>query len=266
MKKIIFFVFLIICIIITGCGSNKTFVIKEINLEMVRCPAGSFNMGSPDNELGRWGRETQHPVSISKPFYIAKYEVTQSQYVALMGKNPSEFVSTNNPVESVSYYDAKAFCDKLNLKYLNILPQGYKFDLPTEAQWEYACRAGTTTSLNSGKNITSETGACFNLDEIGWYDKNSGVSTHEVGKKKPNAWGIYDMHGNVWEWCRDWYSDYPSSSVTDPTGPYGGYSRVRRGGSWFSIARSCRSALRSADDPGFRRNIIGFRLALVPSV
>ena len=151
----------------------------------------------------------------------------------------------------------------MNSTYRNLIPNGYKFDLPTEAQWEYACRAGTTTSLNSGKNITSN-GSCYNLDEVGWYSNNSDGYTHEVGQKKPNAWGIYDMHGNVWEWCRDWYGDYPSASVTDPTGPNGGSNRVLRGGSWFSDARDCRSADRINYYPGSRSNELGFRLALVP--
>ena len=266
MKKLLLLFVLFSVTFIFGCGGNETFVIKEINLEMVKCPEGSFMMGSPEEELGRNIDEKLHLVTITKPFYIGKYEVTQSQYSALMDKNPSNFIGANNPVEMVSYEDAKAFCDKMNLKYLNILPKGYKFALPTEAQWEYACRAGTNTALNNGKNLTKAEGACPNLDEVGWYAENSGKTTHEVGKKKPNTWGIYDMHGNVWEWCRDWYDEYPKDDVTDPTGAYSGSFRVRRGGSWDGLAGGCRSAYRNDFNPDFRILNLGFRLALVPVV
>ena len=268
MKKILLIICILAVIVFTGCGSNETFVIKEINLEMVKCPEGSFIMGSPENELGREDRldEKLHSVIISKPFYIGKYEVTQSQYSALMDENPSRFIGANNPVETVSYEDAKAFCDKMNLKYLNILPKGYKFALPTEAQWEYACRAGTNSALNNGKNLTKIEGDCPNLDEVAWYSENSGKTTHEVGQKKPNAWGIYDMHGNVWEWCRDWYGEYPKDDATDPTGAYSGSDRVFRGGGWDGGAGLCRSAFRHYFNPDLRGGILGFRLALVPVV
>lgn len=148
MKKILLIICILAVIVFTGCGSSNTFVIKEINLELVKCPAGSFMMGSPEEE-GRFIDEKTHLVTLTKHFYIGKYEVTQSQYSAIMDKNPSRFVGANNPVDTVSYEDAKAFCDKMNLKYLNILPKGYKFDLPTEAKWEYACRASTNTPFNN---------------------------------------------------------------------------------------------------------------------
>ena len=152
------------------------------------------------------------------------------------------------------------------------LPQGYKFDLPTEAQWEYACRAGTTTSLNSGKNITSKRGFCPNLDEVGWSSENSKGVTHPVGQKKPNAWGIYDMHGNVLEWCNDWYGDYPKKQVTDPIGGKSGSKRILRSGSEisnfspFSPDNNAvfRSANRYYNYPSHKSNDIGFRVALVP--
>ena len=256
-------------------GNNPTSEVKLVAMrsaeaekiikEMVKCPAGSFEMGSPSGELGRRGDEKQHHVTISKSFYIAKYPVTQAQYKAVMGNNPSRFKGDNNPVECVSWFKAKEFCDKLNEVTGSTRPAGYKFDLPTEAQWEYACRAGTTTSLNSGKNITSEYDRCSNLDEVGWYHENSEINTHPVGLKKPNAWGIYDMHGNVWEWCRDWYGDYPSGNCTDPEGPSNGSIRVYRGGSWNSIPWDCRSARRNYYSPGGERSRLGFRIALVPS-
>ena len=263
MKRILF-VFLLILVVATGYCENETFVIEEINLEMVKCPAGKFMMGSPDEELGRFGNENQYLVTITKPFYIGKYEVTQSQYEAFMERNPSEFKCANNPVESVSYEDAKSFCDKLNQKYSSILPKGYRFDLPTEAQWEYACRAGTKTALNSGNNLTSTNGACSNLHEVAWYAINSEGSSHPVGQKKPNAWGIYDMHGNVSEWCRDWYGDYPNYEAIDPIVDNSSSARrVNRGGSFGSSPTFCRSGIRICTNPNTPSLILGFRIALV---
>ncbi len=263
MKRIFLFFILLTVMPIICFGDNEIFVVKEINLEMVKCSAGSFMMGSPEEEFGRFGNEQLHRVTFTKPFYIGKYEVTQNQFVALMESNPSIFLEDNNPVETVSYDEAKAFCNKLNMKYANILPQGYKFDLPTESQWEYACRAGTNTSLNNGKNITSEELPCQSLDEVAWYYKNESEATHIVGQKKPNAWGIYDMHGNVWEWCRDWYGDYTSEEVADPEGPDDGSRRVFRGGSCASRVNFCRSAIRLSSSPDTRRPDLGFRVALV---
>ena len=245
-------------------SEGKNWTLKDINLEMIYCPAGSFMMGSPSNELGRDTDEKEHKVTISMPFYIGKYEVTQKEYESVMKENPSKFKGDNNPVECVSWYDAMEFCNKLNKKYANIIPHGYKFDLPTEAQWEYACRARTKTSLNSGKNITSENDSCYNLDEVGWYSYNSNNTTHEVGQKKPNAWGIYDMHGNVWEWCRDWKADYRTSVKVDPTGPNSGSDRVVRGGSWSSDSTLCRSAYRYFGYGISPRDTFGFRVVLVP--
>ena len=180
------------------------------------------------------------------------------------GKESSKFKGVFRPVESVSWYEAKAFCKKLNTKYPEFLPSGYKFDLPTEAQWEYACRAGTTTALNNNKDLTTINGFCENLDEVGWYNKNSNGKTHPVGQKKPNYWGIYDMHGNVWEWCRDWYGEYGEADVKDPLGAFEGSFRVLRGGSWHFKALGCRSAIRNRNFPDKKSNRIGFRLAIVP--
>ncbi|MBR7144018.1 MAG: formylglycine-generating enzyme family protein, partial [Lentisphaeria bacterium] len=235
-----------------------------VKLEMVKIKAGTFMMGSPENELGRRNRETRHRVTLTKDYWLGKYEVTQAQYEAIMGNNPAFFKGSNRPVEQVSWNDAKDFCRKLNERYAGKLPAGYKFDLPTEAQWEYACRAGTTTALNNGTNLTSARGACSNLDEVGWYNKNYGSNGHkEFGQKRPNNWGLYDMHGNVWEWCRDWYGSY-TGDATDPLGPSSGSYRVYRGGSCNYYAESCRSAFRLSCNPGDRSISLGFRLALVP--
>jgi len=233
-------------------------------LEMVKIKAGTFMMGSPEGELGRSGDETQHQVTLTKDYWLGKFEVTQAQWQAVMSNNPSHFKGDNRPVECVRWNEAKEFCDKLNEKCAGKLPAGYKFDLPTEAQWEYACRAGTTTALNNGKNLTDEKYNCENLAEVAWYDyQNKENQTHQVGQKRPNNWGLYDMHGNVWEWCRDRYGSY-SGDETDPVGPSSGSGRVVRGGSWGDGAQLCRSANRSNCDPADRSDDLGFRLALVP--
>ena len=218
-------------------------------LEMVKIKAGTFTMGSPEGELGRSRDETQHQVTLTKDYWLGKFEVTQAQYEAIMGNNPSYFKGGNRPVEEVSWEDAKEFCNKLNERYAGKLPTGYRFDLPTEAQWEYACRAGTTTALNNGTNLTSEKGECSNLNEVGWYKNNHGSGGHKaVGQKRPNNWGLYDMHGNVMEWCRDWRTFY-TGDATDPTGPASGSRRVNRGGSWDDYASGCRSACRGSLSP-----------------
>ncbi|MBR2428184.1 MAG: SUMF1/EgtB/PvdO family nonheme iron enzyme [Lentisphaeria bacterium] len=257
-------------------------------LEMVKIKAGTFMMGSPSSESGRSNDEKQHQVTLSKDYWLGKYEVTQAQWRAIMGNNPSRFKGDNRPVECINWDEAKQFCDKLNERYAGKLPRGYKFDLPTEAQWEYACRAGTTTALNSGEDmrIIGKNNSP-NLDLVGWYGGNCGRDfelsngydisgwpekqysdtrggTHPVGRKQPNNWGLYDMHGNVYEWCRDWYGDYSDGAVVDPVGPRTGSNRVIRGGGWSIYARYCRSAGRITDSPGDRYYFLGFRLALVP--
>ena len=245
------------------------------SLDIISCPEGVFYMGSLKEELGRSENEEFHQVKITKSFYIGKYEVTQAQYKALMGKYPSEYSQdTSKPVYTVSYEDAKAFCNLLNTRFANSIPNGYTFDLPTEAQWEYACRAGTTTSLNSGKDITTAADVeCQNLDEVGWYINNSDSTSHPVGQKKSNKWGIYDMHGNVAEWVRDWYADdYDNGDQgevgylwNDPTGPETGEYRVVKGGSYYSAPYECRSAHRFGLSPTVNDNkFLGFRVALVP--
>ncbi len=230
---------------------------KGVKLEMVLIPAGEFLMGSPDSDKDTFPFDKpQHRVRISKPFYLGKYLVTQEQWAAVMGNNPSEFKGPKNPVETVSWDDCQEFLGKLNTK---SVAGGGKFQLPSEAQWEYACRAGSKTRYCFGDDETR-------LGEYAWYDKNSGYTTHPVGEKKPNAWGLYDMHGNVWEWCQDWLKDgyYTESQVDDPTGAATSSSRVHRGGSWFDPAWYCRSASRSKLLPGHGSLYLGLRVSLVP--
>jgi formylglycine-generating enzyme required for sulfatase activity len=227
-----------------------------VKLEMVLIPAGEFLMGSPDSDRDAVTNEKPyHRVRITRPFYLGKYLVTQEQWEAVMGNNPSDFKGPRNPVESVSWDDCQQFFEKLNAK---SGPGEGKFQLPTEAQWEYACRAGSRTRYcfgNAGKG----------LGEYAWYRANSGGMTHPVGQKKPNAWGLYDMHGNVEEWCQGWLWSYEANSPTDdPPGPTTGSGRVSRGGDWLDDARYCRSASRSPPEgPGFRFHNLGFRVARV---
>ena len=242
---------------------------EDVGLEMVRIEPGTFLMGSPEDELGRFDGEIQHQVTLTQEYWLGRYEVTQAQYEAVMGANPSRFKGADLPVEKVSWYDAMEFCAKLTAieREADRLPEGYEYTLPTEAQWEYACRAGTTTVFNNGTNIETEEqieGECPNLDPVGWYMYNSGSKTHPVGQKQPNAWGLYDMHGNVWEWCLDWYGDYPTSAVTDPTGTSTGSYRVVRGGSWDCYVYYCRSAYRYNIYPVYNYSNNGFRVALAP--
>ena len=184
-------------------------------------------------------------VRISRGFDLGKYEVTQGQWEAVMGSNPSYLnrCGLDCPVERVSWEDAQEFIGRLNA-----MDGEGTYRLPTEAEWEYAARAGTTGDRYG------------NLDAIAWYDDNSGGRKHPVGQKAPNAWGLHDMLGNVWEWVEDWYGDYPGGSVTDPRGPASGSYRVRRGGGWRSGASNCRSAIRISATPGNRNSNLGFRL------
>ena len=236
-----------------------------VKLEMVKIKAGTFTMGSPAGELGRDSEETQHKVTLTQDYWMGKFEVTQAQWQAVMGNNPSRFKGDNRPVEQVSWNDAKEFCNKLNEKYAGKLPAGYKFDLPTEAQWEYACRAGTTTPFSYGYASDLKK---MNFDGNYPYGGGSkGVYREKTVDVKSlrycNAWGVYNMHGNVREWCRDWSGSY-TGDATDPVGPSSGSYRVARGGGWSDYAKWCRSAYRNGYSPGYRCNFIGFRLALVP--
>ena len=227
-------------------------IAQGVNMTFCWCPAGDFLMGSPETEYGRCGAdEDQVHVTLTKGFWMAKTEVTQAQWQAVMGNNPSHFNGDDLPVETVSWDDAQEFIKKVNSS--GVMPSGWKMALPTEAQWEYACRAGETGPYSGGT-----------LDQVAWHDGNSGSKTHDVGTKKPNAWGLHDMHGNVWEWCADWHDD-SLRGATDPSGPSSGVFRVSRGGSWIYFAARCRAALRDGFYPFSRDSDLGFRPALVPS-
>ena len=271
---------------------------RTTELWLRRIPKGTFIMGSPVGEVGREPKEPQHQVTLTEDFYIGVFEITQKQYSLIYGSNPSDYKGDTRPVEGVSYntirgtgstagagwpayghaVDSGSFLGKLRAK------TGQTFDLPTEAQWEYACRAGTTTALNTGKNLTS-TGRDSTMDEAGRYDynqndgKGGNSSKHtKVGSYLPNAWGLYDMHGNVYEWCLDWkVSDLGGSAVTDPKGPNSGSDRVLRGGSWYKSAQDCRSAYRgvsrypSSNGSSYGATYnnfhdLGFRVVLLPNV
>ena len=224
-------------------------VVNSIGMVLVPIPAGEFQMGSPETEEGRMDNETEHLVKITKAYYLGAYEVTQEQYEKVMGNNPSDSKGENKPVEKVSWNDAVMFCQKLSEK------EGVEYRLPTEAEWEYACRAGTTTTYSFGDDVSQ-------LGDYAWYGGNSNGSRHPVGGLKPNAWGLFDMHGNVWEWCQDRYGKYePERMLFDPTGPESGSRRVLRGGAFANRAVHVRAAFRNLDGPSYRIHYLGFRLA-----
>jgi formylglycine-generating enzyme required for sulfatase activity len=273
---------------IASCGDDTSAPPAEITsatgIELRLIPAGTFTMGSPEDEPDRNAdREGQHQVTLTKDFYMGKYQVTQEQYQAVTGSNPSGFKTAVNgesgtpgklPVETVSWYDAIEFCNTLSAQEglspyyiidksqtdpnntsdwdskkwtitVNSTANGYR--LPTEAQWEYACRAGTTTAFNTGETISYNTG---------WYGNNSGGKTHQVGLKPANAWGLYDMHGNVWEWCWDWFKEDITTDNADPAGAVTGDGRVFRGGGWDPRSARRENTIASSASCG-----LGFRLA-----
>jgi len=226
-----------------------------VTMELVLIPAGSFMMGSPDFEPdARDDEKPLHKVTITKPFYLGRYEVTQEQWQAVVGTNPSMFPGPKNPVDSVNWGDCQAFITKLNERLVN---NGARFTLPTEAQWEYACRAGTTTRYSFGNDKAM-------LDGYAWIARNSHGRTHPVGQKESNAWGLYDIHGNVWEWCADWYrKDYYRQCLgNDPTGPLSGPWHVMRGGSRNNLPSYVGSAYRAGYPPANRHGDHGFRVAM----
>jgi len=284
-----------------GCNQNAAGELRFQLSEMALIKAGTFTMGSPPTEPGHTMYEIQHQVTLTNDFYMGKYVITQEQYQAVMGINPSFFngeegrepvagdVQERRPVEMVNWYHAIAFCNRLSIL-AGLTPvytiagksntnaadwihsavpttrravwdavtadwnaDGYR--LPTEAEWEYACRAGTTTAFYPGGGA----------DGHGWFSAYSIAKTHEVGKFRPNPWGLFDKHGNVWEWCWNWHSLYDTGAQTDPKGPSSGSSRVGRGGSWDNDGRDVRSAYRYFASPSFRYDNIGFRLALTSS-
>jgi formylglycine-generating enzyme required for sulfatase activity len=219
-------------------------------MEFVLIPAGTFQMGSND---GDGDEKPVHTVHITQPFYLGKYEVTQEQWQAVMGKNPSQFKGDLTlPVESVSWEDVHEFIGRLNTRERGTA----YYRLPTEAEWEYAARAGSTTAYSFGDSAGQK-------GRYAWCGYNAGGKTHPVGQLQPNAWGLYDMHGNVWEWVEDWYGDYPGGTVTDPGGASSGSYRVYRGGGWRLVARGCQSAVRSNASPGDRYGHLGVRLLRV---
>jgi formylglycine-generating enzyme required for sulfatase activity len=244
--------------VLVHVGNSPPIYINSLGQTFNLLPAGTFTMGSPSDEPGRNSNEgPQYQVTLTQPFYMQTTEVTQAQWEAVMGSNPSSFVWPTYPVENVSWNDIQTFITEMNKR-----GEG-TYSLPTEAQWEYAARAGSTTAFYNGGITELNCGYDPNLDAIGWYCYNSS-KTHPVAQKAPNAWGLYDMSGNVSEWCQDWYGTYPPEPVTDPTGPSSGSSRVLRGGDWNWHARDCRSAYRGYHSPGNRYYDVGFRLLRQP--
>jgi len=247
---------------------GQAWTVPDLGIEMVPIEAGTFTMGSPADEADRDADEgPQTKVTISKAFWLGKCELTQGQWQAIMGTTLAQQrdkfdknaelhgEGPNDPIYFVSWNEATEFCRKLTEREraAQRLPDGYAYTLPTEAQWEYACRAGTSGPFSGA------------IDDLAWCEANSGGTAHEVGGKQANAWGLNDMHGNVWEWCLDWKAAYPGGEVTDYAGPDSGTDRVNRGGSWSFAARSCRSAYRDADAPDYRYVGLGFRVALAPA-
>ncbi|MCQ2313870.1 MAG: formylglycine-generating enzyme family protein [Bacteroidales bacterium] len=257
---------MVLCVSCGGGTGNKTFTVNGVSFEMIAVDGGTFTMGGTSEQgSDAESDETTHSVTLGD-YYIGKFEVTQELWEAVMGSNPSYFKGSNLPVEQVSWDDCQTFIRKLNSL------TGANFRLPTEAEWEYAARGGNRSKgyKYSGSN---------NISDVAWFWENSGdrvlsgvwdydeiknnnCRTHSVGTKSPNELGIYDMSGNVWEWCQDWYGSYSSGSQTNPQGPSSASNRVIRGGSWYNDAGSCRVSYRDYFTPDDRDNDLGLRLAL----
>ena len=231
-----------------------SFAIEGLGIRMIQVKPGTFQMGSPSSELPRNKNEALRSVTLTKAYWLGKYEVTQKQWKALMGNNPSQFALDDQPVEQVSWKECMDFCNRLNGQQGDKLPKGYKYNLPTEAQWEYACRAGSRGAYSFGASL-SRLNANFG---------NYVRQTKAVGSYPSNSWGFHDMHGNVGEWCLDYYGLFHGAGAADPTGPSVGSTRVRRGGSWRNLSGDCRSASRNWAWPDDRNTSLGFRLALSP--
>lgn len=224
-------------------GQEASQVIPVTNMVLIK--AGSF-------------QRIRYPVTLTHDFWLGKYEVTQGEYTALMGKNPSHFPGDpNRPVEKLSWYDAVAYCAALTKREQQggHLPSGYEYRLPSEAEWEYACRAGSTNLFSFGDSAAE-------ADQYAWTLENSQSTTHPVGQKRPNAWGLYDMHGNVWEWCSDWYAPYPAMPVTDPLETVSNKFKVFRGGGWNQAVEFARASNRFGMAPSNGIHFVGFRIAL----
>ena len=257
---------------------------KTTKLVLRRIEPGTYTMGCPKTETGYYGGEAvPHKVTITKPFYMGVFEVTQKQYELVTGLTPSSYKGDMRPVESVTWNDLRGLSSEFNWPMSNKVDEVSfmgmlraktgiaTLDLPTEAMWEYACRAGTTNALNNGKEVTAlHSEVDPQMSEVGryYFNRNDGKSAKPnghavVGSYRPNAWGLYDMHGNVWEWCLDWYQgggSFSSAAVKDPAGPRWGPGRVQRGGSWSGSAPDCRSASRNTYPPAGKYNNYGFRL------
>ncbi|MBQ3634295.1 MAG: formylglycine-generating enzyme family protein [Bacteroidales bacterium] len=236
-------------------SSSLTFTVSGVSFSLRLVSHGTFLMGadpSTDREAYKYEGPV-HAVTISRDYYLAETPVTQALYMAVMGNNPSYFKGdTSRPVECVSWNDCQEFIEKLN----SIITDG-TFSLPTEAEWEFAARGGNLSKgyKYSGSDV---------IKEVAWYNRNSDGKTHPVAQNDSNELGLYDMTGNVWEWCQDWYADYPSSPVTDPLGPASGFSRVLRGGCYCALPRGCRLSFRCGDHPDYLDNLNGFRLLFRP--
>ena len=246
---------------------GQAFVIPSCGIKLNWVAPGHFQMGSPATEAGRSDDEgPQTEVTISRGFWLGTFTVTQEEWKAVaedangFNPTPSFFHGNRLPVEQVSWEDCHKWLQELNALEEGRLPHGYEYRLPTEAEWEFACRAGTSTRFHFGEGDGL-------LIDYAWHVANSGGKTHPVGERKPNAWGFHDMHGNVWEWCHDRYGGpLPGGSVTDPKGPIMGINRVFRGGAWGIAASRCRSAYRVWNRPAYRDYTVGFRVALAPEL